>query len=274
MELNDIIMKLKPGDSISVGKIQREYGLGFVKAKELFDALVEQEYVIKDKNKDRYLYNPDKYKKVLEEQYGNLSALIGSYDGKKILDLPEGMKKEEFIKLIRDNKKGMNIIFLDIDGVLNCRSTKDKCGPYRGIEDDKVVLLKKLVNKYDAKIVLVSSWKEKWFKASYWKDKQDDLANYLDMKMNSAGLIVYDKTESWYSRYIEVNEYLNRLKRRNIVVNNFVIFDDESYKYSRDKSIAAHLIQTSFENGGLMEKHIKKAATILERSLYVRRYHW
>ena len=110
-------------------------------------------------------------------------------------------------------------------------------------------------------------------KERYLKDKQDDLANYLDMKMASVGLEILGKTNPWYSRSSEISDYLNALKMRNIVVNNYVIFDDDTGLY-RNSRVAAHLIQTSFINGGLMEKHIKKAATILERSLDAGRYNW
>ena len=58
--------------------------------------------------------------------------------------------------------EGPKVIFLDVDGVLNCHSTKDKCGDYIGIDDKKVALLKEIVDATGAIIILVSSWKEWW----------------------------------------------------------------------------------------------------------------
>ena len=57
----------------------------------------------------------------------------------------------------------MNIIFLDIDGVLNhlgCKSfAPSKC---YFVEDDKLILLKELIEKTEAKIVLSSTWRSGW----------------------------------------------------------------------------------------------------------------
>ena len=76
----------------------------------------------------------------------------------------------------------LKIIFLDVDGVLNCKSTPDRCYGYIGIEDEKVNHLKRIVEETSAKIVLISSWKEYWKKNPY-KSHQDCLANYLDKKL-------------------------------------------------------------------------------------------
>ena len=77
-------------------------------------------------------------------------------------------------------KRGINIIFLDIDGVLNSKQTLERCGPYIGIEDQKLELLKELIEKTKAYIVLTSTWKQFWHYNPLDKHKQDELANYLD----------------------------------------------------------------------------------------------
>ena len=162
------------------------------------------------------------------------------------------------------NKKtvdtGINIIFLDIDGVLNCSTTKDKCGGYTGIEDQKVRLLKQLVDKTNAKIVLVSTWKFYWYKEKYLKDKQDELANYLDMKLVKQGLAIYDKTDDYeiLERGGGILQYLNILNLKGIKVNKYVILDDQLFDYLATR-LTKHLVQTSYRQGGLEEKHIKKA---------------
>ena len=38
---------------------------------------------------------------------------------------------------IETNNSGINIIFLDVDGVLNCKETTDRCDRYIGIDDKK-----------------------------------------------------------------------------------------------------------------------------------------
>lgn len=61
----------------------------------------------------------------------------------------------------------IKVIFLDIDGVCNGFSTKEKCdqGPGQqsryitGVEPGKVALIKKIIDATGAKIVLSSSWR-------------------------------------------------------------------------------------------------------------------
>jgi len=155
---------------------------------------------------------------------------------------------------------GINLVFLDVDGVLNCKTTEDKCNGYRGIEDSKVALLKELVDKTNSKIILVSTWKLFWYRRKIHKDKQDDLANYLDQKLSNYGLIIYDKTREYdiHNRGEGVIRYINKLEHKGIKINKYVILDDELFDYLNAK-LTDHLIQTDFENGGLQEKHIKKA---------------
>ncbi len=155
-------------------------------------------------------------------------------------------------------------IFLDVDGVLNCRTTKDCCGKYTGIEDEKVKHLKELVNITGAKIVLVSTWKEWWYKNPRLKDKQDDMANYLDEKLAKQGLTIFDKTNDEYSlgRGDAILEYIRAFKRKGNNLDKFVILDDELFDYLPTK-LTRNLVRTSFENGGLQSKHIRKAVDIL-----------
>ena len=274
MNAIDVAMKLKVGEVVSASILQKEFNLGYVKARELFDELLDEGFIVKDKGRDRYTYEAIRFREMMEIKYGDLHQLIASYNTNKEIDPPKGMKKVEFIKLILDSEKGMNIIFLDIDGVLNSRSTKDKCGPYRGIEDNKILLLKKLVDKYDAKIVLISSWKEKWFKSEYLKDKQDDLANYLDMKMKKLGLEIYDKTNELYSRTGGIRAYLSELHERGIALNNYVIINDEMERYKNVSTCRPHIIQTSFEKEGLTRKHIEKASSIFDKSMDANKHYW
>ena len=155
--------------------------------------------------------------------------------------------------------KGISIIFLDVDGVLNCRTTTDDCDGIRGIEDAKVLLLKNLVDKTNAKIVLISSWRLNWYKEDHRKREQDNLANYLDQKMAKFELEIYGKTSNEiFNREEAVLEYIERLNHKGIKVNKYVILDDTSVDYLRD-SLTKHLIKTDFERGGLQKKHIDSA---------------
>ena len=161
--------------------------------------------------------------------------------------------------LKRCNRGALKLIFLDIDGVLNFRGTKDCVGKYLGIDDGKVSLLKEVVDKTDAKIILVSTWNYFWYKDEHLKEKQDEFANHLDEKLAKQGLSIFDKAESLevMNRGESVLDYINKLNRKGFEVDKFVIIDDEMFDY-KELKLTKNLVQTSFENGGLLKKHISK----------------
>lgn len=145
--------------------------------------------------------------------------------------------------------------------MLNCHSTKDYVSHYIGIEDKKVSLLKELVDETKAKIVLVSSWKEWWFKDDQFKIHQDDLANYLDEKLAKQGLTIFNKTRP-INRGRSILKFIEDLEDDGVSVNNFVILDDEMFDYKETK-LTKNLVQTSFDQNGLERKHIRKALGML-----------
>ena len=161
-------------------------------------------------------------------------------------------------------KRGINIIFLDIDGVLNSKETKERCGPYIGIEDQKLDLLKELVASTKAYIVLVSTWKEFWHHKPSDKYRQDNLANYLDEVFSKHLLKVTAKTYEYnpFKRGEGIIDYLNFVKRNQIKVNNYVILDDLMFDYKKVKLID-HLIKINSSHG-LEKHHIIKAISILK----------
>lgn len=148
----------------------------------------------------------------------------------------------------------MKIIFLDIDGVLNCQSSKSSCYGIMGIDDDKVIRLRKIVECTGAKIVLISTWKTNWQKV--YKDEQGYMADYLDRKLKRQRLAIMDKTDDYIAMRGE--GIVRWLESRN--VESFVILDDEEFDYEK-VGIADRLIKTNFYNdsGGLQEEHMQPA---------------
>lgn len=51
------------------------------------------------------------------------------------------------------------IIFLDIDGVLNCASTISRIGIHPFVDEEKIKLLKTIIDSTGASVVLSSSWR-------------------------------------------------------------------------------------------------------------------
>ena len=114
------------------------------------------------------------------------------------------------------------VIFLDVDGVINTSETKEKCCGYRGIDDEKVELLKRLIDGVEGEIVLSSTWREE-------RNKKSELGKYLDDKLVKYGLHIADQTPiiQWHMRGLEIIEWL----REHRDVEYIVILDDENFGY-------------------------------------------
>lgn len=132
-----------------------------------------------------------------------------------------------------------SVIFLDIDGVLNSYTTKEKIGPLRGIEDKYIIILKDIVDLFNAKIVLSSSWKDFWSKDLFndginnWRGRSKKrYGRYLNIRLNKYGLKIYDKTDTlpnWRDRGKEIINYLDKHKE----IKSFIILDDEDFMWER-----------------------------------------
>ena len=214
-DLHQIIANIKLEDKISISYLQRTFSIGFIKARAIFNELIENGYINSD----------------------------GS-----VVKLNSRILNEE------------KVIFLDVDGVLNSHSTKDSCMGYIGVEDKKVALLKEIVDATKASIVLVSSWKANWTNNFCFKESQDEMAVYLDQKLAKQGLSIKDKTidGSQYYRGKGILRYIEMQKEVGVDIKKFVILDDEMFDYFETK-MTKYLVQTSFEQNGLEEKHVRKA---------------
>ncbi len=162
-------------------------------------------------------------------------------------------------KLKRKEKK-MKVIFLDVDGVLNCNSTKQRIPyyDYLGIEDRFVELLADLVKNTKARIVLSSSWRDGWIPDKY--GDQETHGIYLDYKLAQYKLEIYDYTPvlNGWCRGMEIKEWLEKHDD----VTDYVIIDDEYFPDFKKYKVGAHVIRTSTKTG-LTEKHIKRAEKVL-----------
>ncbi len=163
-------------------------------------------------------------------------------------------------------KNEIKIVFLDIDGVLNCSTTLDRVNYNVGIEDEKVKLLKQIIDSTSARIVLVSSWKYFWFKDPKDKPKQDIYGNYLDTKLAKEGLIIYDKTDDGNSFYRGegIIKYLYYLHDNDIPFSQFVILDDNVFDY-RETDLMNNLVCTNYKFG-LTQNLVDKAIKVLNNT--------
>lgn len=151
-----------------------------------------------------------------------------------------------------------NIIFLDIDGVLNdmecfrkfrdVRHNYSKCliGYERllltnllDIDLDKIYLLKELINNTNSKVVITSSWR---------KLKIYPLVEDYLIKL---GIPIIDTTPYIDSkRGVEIKTYLMKHE-----VSDYIIIDDDIFP-DFDLELLSHMVHTNFFNGGLTDEHV------------------
>jgi hypothetical protein len=141
--------------------------------------------------------------------------------------------------------------------VLNSNDTEDVFRGYIGLDYSGIKLLREIVDATGAEIVLVSSWKSRWYKDH--KDCQDNLANYLDERLAEEGLKIVDKTEgSSFDRGAGIVKWLSKHS-----VESWIVLDDEIFPDYEECGIMPHLVKTSFYNGGLKDKHVEMAIDML-----------
>lgn len=162
--------------------------------------------------------------------------------------------------------KAHNIIFLDIDGVLNSfpydQSTSGS-EEFQEIRDFHTRKLAKIYHECNAKIVLSSTW----------RTLGEDIAtrpmyNYLVNELSKYDMVIFDKTPIYsMNRPKEISKWLNVNQSE---VCNYAILDDDFPPAAYAKYGLEHnLVQTryfcdSIDKGGLQEEHVKKTIAILK----------
>ena len=158
------------------------------------------------------------------------------------------------------------IIFLDIDGVLNSmdyfKQTKG-CKGYTEINPEKVKLLKEVVDRTGAEIVLSSTWRDLGKRKN---EPEHPMYTYLTDTLKEYGMEIVDHTPYiGQDRPKEIKAWLDNQQDKEI---RFVSLDDDFPKYKYDEvGIGDFLVRTSFyeKGGGLRQEHVEKAVEILNR---------
>ena len=164
---------------------------------------------------------------------------------------------------------GRNIIFLDIDGVLNSMPYFDKHpsdGEHHELRDYHLQQLSQIVHVCHAQIVLSSTWRQ-------LDDVSDDSAypmwQYLTNALAGYGMHIFDKTPViQLNRPLEIVTWLRMQSDKDTIC--FVSLDDDFTKAKYDAyGIGGHLVQTRFfcqtmDEGGLQQMHVKQAIALFE----------
>lgn len=162
----------------------------------------------------------------------------------------------------------MKLLFLDVDGVLNCTETRVKApSGCIGLDDDKCERLGKIIHETHALVVLTSTWKTDWFRHPFISDLPKD-GQYLEKKLFEHGVLIYDKTEdaTWAQRAEGILDFIKNCEDE---VEAFVILDDEfTLDYAR-MGLDKHHVKTFYSKKnpetllGLQDYHVEKAVNIL-----------
>lgn len=169
----------------------------------------------------------------------------------------------------------MRIIFLDVDGVLNCLSTKEKFNGFTGIDSELAANLAKLVQRSteeeETQIVLSSSWR---VGQDYSGKQIPGHYKYLSQKLSEHGLSIYDDTpyvnEGSYrgQRGKEITTWLDSQPAGS--VSSYVILDDEIFPDFEEYGLLDRLVKTTMfrAGGGFREEHVERALELLQRSIH------
>ena len=166
----------------------------------------------------------------------------------------------------------MKIIFLDVDGVLNCRGTKARCEGFTGIDKKKVALLKQIINSTDAKVVLSSTWRLGYVKSYDGYDNMQHSKKYLERKLREQDIFVYGVTpDLGRMGYLRAEEIKAWIMKQSEEITNIVIMDDEDFMWDKH-NLTRYWVQSSYDdrNGGINQEHVDKAIRILNEVAYDR----
>jgi hypothetical protein len=152
----------------------------------------------------------------------------------------------------------MKVIFLDIDGVVNCYDTKERApSKVIGVEQRLITYIKEIVDATGAELVLSSTWRKDW--AFNLMDGKDWF--YLRDEFAKQDLQFLDYTpsrrDSW--RGEEIKEWLESTEYD---VESYVIIDDEMFDIWDLHE--GHMVQTS-DMTGIKPGAVKMAIEILSK---------
>lgn len=153
-----------------------------------------------------------------------------------------------------------DIVFLDIDGVLNSvRYDRERTAGEGNIDESRMPLLQALLAACPARIVLSSSWRKHWGPTPC---ECDGIGEELNLLFAKYGLKIFDKTPvlETHGRAREIGAWLLAHAAE---VDRFVILDDEFGGWGE---LSERLVRTNPRIGrGLEERHVQEAILLLTR---------
>ena len=143
-------------------------------------------------------------------------------------------------------KKRVKLLFLDVDGVLN---SMDRCGgDGDGLDEDKLRLLKQIIDATSAEIVISSSW----------RTVPCEMAE-LSSALRRNGMEHIGCTPKMLIRTEEIAAFIRQFKARNpdVRVTNWIAIDDMALEKWNEKMMRGHFVRTSLRCGMTKEDAVK-----------------
>ena len=154
----------------------------------------------------------------------------------------------------------MKIIFLDVDGVLNCRHTEESIAGFVFVSEDKILLLKEIIDRTGAQVVLSSTWRWGWaYKERNPNSTSNDVMLFeaLQERLAEFGIELMDYTPELGMRSWEINDWLD--KHQGEGIESYVVLDDRADElYDHEEQ----LVETDLEYG-LTQEDVEQAVNIL-----------
>ena len=156
----------------------------------------------------------------------------------------------------------MKVLFLDIDGVLNSKRYDETrtLGNSFNIDESRLPLLKQIIDRTGASIVLSSTWRHKLYENCKPKNGEGTrlLFTFEKYSLNISSITPSDPELS--TRPQEIEAWLLEHKDE---VEAFAIIDDAFGGWGE---LSEHLVQTNYRIGrGLEPRHVEAAVEILNR---------
>lgn len=147
----------------------------------------------------------------------------------------------------------MKILFLDIDGVLNNKRTREVFNGYTGIDESLVPLVKEIIDRTGAKVVLSSAWR---LHERHALEVFNKVVEYIDTTPDLSSV------DKWVKRGDEINAWLRNTKYAPDV---YAILDDMDDFYSYQP-----LFQTN-PSVGITQEIVEKVVSHLNNTPEARR---
>ena len=185
----------------------------------------------------------------------------------------------------------MKIIFLDIDGVLNCESAYrlGECQYVEWIWEDgrkdhyqrfcswSKDLLNKLIKETGAKIVISSTWRHSGieFMRKVWEmEEMEGEIIGITPSLRTKGLhiprgmeIDYYLKEDLKFSHINWDEVIQREYMEKTGVDNYIIIDDDSDMLYKQRNHFVHVLPSPRNKDGFNEKYYVEALEKLSKSV-------